>query len=198
MFSIRDLRKVGLAQIKSERGDTFFIKGLSPDGRLLAVYREHFKRLGSFKIDSSIQLHDTRTGELRVTLTGSNMMWSAHQVAWSPDSQTLVTAGGSHGYEGKIWDVATGQLRADLSLIVKEVHVPFTRGFNDLDRLSFHPSSPVVIGESQKLIKFWDPATGRLLQEIASADLQRSRDSNLMATITPGYNAIQIWEFVKR
>jgi WD40 repeat protein len=185
-----------LASVETEKGDDFFIGGLSPNGRLIAVYREHFKNWKSFAIESSIQLYDTSTGKLKVALTGKNMMWSSHQMVWSRDSQTLVTAGGSHGYQGKIWDVATGKLRADLELIAKEGHVPFTCYFNDLDVLSFHPTEPVLIGTSQKLVKFWNPANGELLQMIATSSAQWNKTGGLLVTIHADKKSLLLWELV--
>ncbi|HEY2976185.1 MAG TPA: WD40 repeat domain-containing protein [Pyrinomonadaceae bacterium] len=185
-----------LALVETEKGNRFYIRGLSPDAQLVAVYRQHFKSWKSFAEESSIQLHDTRTGRLKVELTGRNMMWSAHQIVWSSDSKTLVTAGGSHGYQGKIWDVATGKLRADLELIAKEGHVPFTSYFNDLDELSFHPMAPVLIGTSQKLLKFWDPANGELLQTIAASSSQWNKTGGLLVTIRADKKSLLLWELV--
>ncbi len=186
-----------LALVETEKGDRFYIRGLSPDAQLVAVYRQHFKSWKSFAEESSIQLYDTSTGKLKVTLTGKNMMWSSHQMVWSRDSQTLVTAGGSHGYQGKIWDVATGKLRADLELIAKEGHVPFTCYFNDLDVLSFHPMEPVLIGTSQKLVKFWNPANGELLQMIATPSAQWNKTGGLIVTIHADKKSLLLWELVK-
>jgi WD40 repeat protein len=186
-----------LVSVEAERGDEFSIRGLSPDGHLLAVYRQHFKSWKSFAEESSIQLYDTSTGKLKVALTGRNMMWSAHQIIWSSDSKTLVTAGGSHGYQGKIWDVATGKLRADLALIAKEGHVPMTSYFNDLDELSFHPTAPVLIGTSVKLIKFWNPANGELLQTIATSSAQWSENGGLLLTIDADRQSLLLWELAK-
>jgi len=184
-----------LASVEGDQGDQFFIAGLSPDGRLLAVYRQHFKSWKSFAEVSSIRLHDTSTGKLKVELTGRNMMCSTHQVVWSSDSKTLATAGGSHGYQGKIWDVATGKLRADLELIAKEGHFPITY-FKDLDELSFHPTAPVLIGTSQTLVKFWNPANGELLQTIAASSAQWSKNGGLLVTIDADKKSLLLWEFV--
>jgi WD40 repeat protein len=184
--------------IKREARTVFVNGGLSPDGRLVAIYQELFKSLLSFKRESAIGLYDTTTGQLRVSLGGGNMLWSNNQIVWSPDRQTIVTAGGSHGYQGKIWDVSTGKLRADLSLIAKEGHTPFTgRYFNDLDRLSFHPSLPLLIGTSNNFIKFWDPHSGELLKVVTRSSSILSDDGNLLVTITEGGTSVQIWEFEK-
>ncbi|MDX6305987.1 MAG: hypothetical protein QOI77_2956 [Blastocatellia bacterium] len=184
--------------IKREARTVFVNGGLSPDGRLVAIYQELFKSLLSFKRESAIGLYDTTTGQLRVSLGGGNMLWSNNQIVWSPDRQTIVTAGGSHGYQGKIWDVSTGKLRADLSLTAKEGHTPFTgRYFNDLDRLSFHPSLPLLIGTSNNFIKFWDPHSGELLKVVTRSSSILSDDGNLLVTITEGGTSVQIWEFEK-
>jgi len=187
-----------MVSIKREARSVFVSGGLSPDGRLIAIYQELFKSSLSFKRESAIGLYDTTTGQLKVALVGSNMLWSNNQIVWSPDRQTIVTAGGSHGYQGKIWDVSTGKLRADLSLIAKEGHTPFTgRYFNDLDRLSFHPSLPLLIGTSNNFIRVWNPHSGELLKVVARSSSILSDDGNLLVTITEGGTSVQIWNFEK-
>ena len=188
-----------LATIESESRNHFVIGGLSPDGQLVAIYHERFKSLKSFRRTSAISLYDTRTGHLRGALTGATMLWSEDsRFVWSPDSQTLVTAGGSHSYQGKIWDVSTGTLRADIALIEKEGHALLAGiYFNDLDRLSFHPSLPLLLGTSNNYVKVWDPKTGELLQVVNRSSSLLSQNGNVMATISEGSNSVQIWEFEK-
>jgi WD40 repeat protein len=172
--------------------------GFSSDGRLIALYQELSKSSLSLKVESSIGIYDTTNGQLRVTLVGDNMLESNDQIVWSHDSQTIVTAGGSHGYQGKIWDVSTGTLRANIALIAKEGHTPFTgRYFNDLDRLSFHPSLPLLIGTSNEFIKFWDSKTGELLQVVACSSSVLSDDGKVMAMISDSGNSVQVWQFEK-
>jgi WD40 repeat protein len=134
-----------------------------------------------------------------VALTGATMLWSEDsRFVWSPDSQTLVTAGGSHSYQGKIWDVSTGTSRADMALIAKGGHAPLAGiYFNDLDRLSFHPSLPLLMGTSNNYVKFWDPKTGELLQVINRSSSLLSENGNEVVIISEGGNSVQIWEFGK-
>ena len=184
-----------LAAIDTGKGNESSCKGFSPDGKLLAIYQEHFKSTWSFKTESGIALYDTNNGQLKTTLTGSNMMWSAHQLVWSHDGQTLATAGGSKGYEGKIWDLNTGRLISTLQLIAKEGHVPLTATyFNDLDRLSFHPSRPVLIGDSVKFIKFWNATSGDLLQTITKSASRWSNDGQFLVTTPADKQTLQVWE----
>lgn len=186
-----------LASVETGKGGRVYIRGFSPDGRLLAVYDEHFKSWKSFAVESSVQLYDTRTGKLTVALTGRNMMDSTHQFVWSADSKTLVTAGGSQGYQGKIWDVASGELRSDLSLSVKYGWAFFVGSYlEDFDELSFHPTKPVLIGTSQKLLKFWNPANGELLQTIAGSEPSWSKDGRVLGTMTADKKSLHLWRLV--
>lgn len=186
-----------LASVLTGKGGRFYSRGLSPDGRLLAVYDQHFKSWKSFAEESSIQLYDTRTGKLTAALTGRNMMWSDHQLVWSFDSKTLVTAGGSHGYQGKIWDVASGKLLANLSLTAKEGWAFFVGSYlEDFDELTFHPMEPVLIGTSQKLLKFWNPANGELLQTIAASKPNWSTDGRVLVTMAADKKSLQFWQLV--
>jgi len=97
--------------------DNFSLLGFSPDGKVFAIYREHLK---GFRTITSIELRDGETSELKATLTGRKMLAAAQQVAWTSDGQTLITGGGtsSKSFEGKIWDVATGRLKATFPMVL--------------------------------------------------------------------------------
>jgi len=69
--------------------------------------------------------------------------------------------------------------------------------FDDLDRLSFHPSPPLLLGTSNNYVKIWDPKTGELLQVVNRSSSLLSESGNVMATLSEGGNSVQIWEFVK-
>ena len=178
-----------------ESRNDYWLLGFSPDGKLLAIYRE--ERIGSwFKLESSIELRDSLTGELRVSLTGKNMRYCAHQFEWSPDGKTLVTGGGSKKYEGKIWDVATGKLHATFPMVAKIGRVPFTSYFGDIDSLSFHPTVPILIAESNNFIRFWNPQTGELIQTLESTGFRShwSADGRLLVRLSKDQKSVQIWE----
>jgi WD40 repeat protein len=188
--------KLQAAVVEHEFGENnYTLRGFSPDGKLLAIYREHLKGLG--KTESSIELRDGVTGKLRVALTGRNMRDSAHQVVWCPDGQTLVTAGGSRKYEGKIWDTATGQLRATFPMVAK---AEWGGGYSDLDRLLFHPTLPVLSAASNNFIRFLNPANGELLQTLETSGFhtQWSADGQRLVTLAKDWKSVQIWELVER
>jgi len=169
------------------------LRGFSPDGKLLAVYREQLS--GFFKTESSIELRDGVTGELRVALTGRNMMTSAHQMVWSPDGQTLVTAGGSKKYDGKIWDAPKGRLRATIPMVF-ERRTGLFRDNDDLDNLSFHPTLPMLMAVNNNFTRFWNPANGELLQTLETTGFpsEWSADGRLLVRLAKDRKSVQIWE----
>lgn len=182
--------------IEQDNGNQISLHGISPDGSLLVIYRERFKSSKSFKIISSVELRESLSGQVRAEMTGRNMMWSVHQVLWSPDERVLVTAGGSHGYEGKIWDAATGQLRATFPMTAVQGRVPFTSYFSNLDRLSFHPALPVLMAASNDHIRFLNPVSGELMQVLDTPGdfAQWSADGQLLLVVPKDLKSLQVWE----
>jgi WD40 repeat protein len=195
-----DTGKLQATVVEQDFGkNDYSLRGFSPDGKLFVLYREHLKGFG--KTESSVELRDGVTGELRGMLTGRNMRDSTHQLVWSHDCQTLVTAGGSHKYEGKLWDVATGRLIATFPMLAKEGHMPLSGiYYNDLDGLSFHPRLPILMATNNNFIRFWNPVNGELLQTIENpgSNAQWSADGQLLLTISKDQNFVQIWELAQK
>lgn len=96
----------------------------SPDGTLLAT--------GGY--DQTIKLWDTRTGELKRTISGQT--YSVESLMFTPDGSSLISGGGSWPWESggpssgvesgeiKLWDVASGtekQSISDLKRVIESV-----------------------------------------------------------------------------
>jgi len=173
----------------------YHLLGFSPDGKLTAVYLEYAKRL--FDTVSTIELRDTWTGEIKVTLKGRNMMYATHQVVWSADSKTLAIAGGNKGYEGKIWDVTTGKLNSAFKLLAKLDDSFWAPGYKDLDRMKFHPHLPILMITNNNYVRFVNPADGELLQRLDNTRAATwTKDGRRLITSTADGKSIQIWELV--
>jgi WD40 repeat protein len=73
-----------------------------------------------------------------------------------------------------------------------------TSYYNDLDHLSFHPTLPILMAANNSFIRFWNPATGELLQmlENTSFDAPWSADGRLLVTFATDRKSVQIWEVV--
>lgn len=189
--------KLLLPLAHSELGkDSYQVKGISPDGSVLILYRERFKRF--IDIESTIELRDTVNGQIRAVFRGTNMQGSAEQVAWSGDGLTFVTAGGNREFNGKIWDVESGRLIATFPMVAKESRMPFTFGYKDLDHISFHPSRPIITVVNNKYVRLLN-AKGELLQKLdnATQPARWTSDGSRLITVTKDLKTLQIWELVE-
>ena len=176
--------------------DGFSLLGFSPDGKLFAIYREHLK---GFHTITSIELHDGETSELKATLTGKNMLGAAAQVGWTSDGQTLITGGGrsSKSFEGKIWELGTGRLKATFPMVLTYSRIPFDFGYKNRDDLSVHPTLPIASAVNEKFIRLWSSETGELLQTIENARGGKwSANGTLLLTYSKDLDVAQVWDVV--
>jgi len=174
--------------------DDFALLGFSPDGKVFAVYREHMK---GFRVVTSIELRDGETSELKATLTGKNMLGAAQQVVWTNDGQTLITGGGRKSFEGKMWELATGQLKAIFPMVLTYSRIPFDFGYKNRDDLSVHPTLPIVSAVNEQFIRFWNSETGELVQTLENARGGKwSADGTLLLTYSKNLDFAQVWDVV--
>lgn len=176
--------------------DDFGLLGFSPDGKLFAIYREHLK---GFRTITSIELRDGETGELKATLTGKNMLGAAAQVGWTSDGQTLITGGGrsSKSFEGKIWELATGRLKATFPMVLTYSRIPLDFGYKNRDDLSVHPTLPIASAVNEKFIRLWSSETGELLQTLENARGGKwSADGTLLLTYSKDLDVARVWDVV--
>jgi WD40 repeat protein len=68
---------------------------------LRVVWRPNGSLLASASADNTVRLWNPQTGKLIVTLAGHSD-W-VHDVAWSPDGQTLASCGGAQDGTVKLW-----------------------------------------------------------------------------------------------
>jgi len=120
----------------------------SPDGRQLATFGGK---------DKAVKLWAVATGELIFDLTGHEK--SVDAVAFSPDGRTLATGG--HHEVVRLWDTATGQLKATLS------HKYIRQLFVTVPSFSSDGKSLLVTGGGTRVLTLWDPDTGKLKAVLA-------------------------------
>jgi WD40 repeat protein len=167
----------------------------SPDGKLLAIYRDQSK---GWSTTSSIEMRDSTTGELKSTLTGKNIFGEYEQRLWSADGQTYVSASGNKHYEGKIWDVKTGRLKATFPMVLTFSRIPFDFGFKNRDSLSAHPTLPVISASNDEFIRLWNSETGELMQKIdnTGGPANWSADGTLLLTFEKNLQVAHVWRVV--
>jgi WD40 repeat protein len=124
----------------------------SPDGRHVAT--------ASFN-DRFISIWDTATGQLRHSLPGHG--GRVFSLAWTPDGQTLLSAGGDPDLPGGQkprllrWDIATGRTQAAAAVLYG---MPF-EGF------LLSPDGKLLVAlHNDKPADIWDPATGQGLRTL--------------------------------
>ncbi len=119
-------------------GSSTAIGKVSPDGRLVATGGDD---------TGGPDLWNARTGKLKHRLNGH--AHSIIQLAFSPDSRWLASAGADH--TAKIWNTASGELVSTLS----GHHGPVTD-------ICFSPDGTwVATASDDGSARVWDPATGR-------------------------------------
>jgi WD40 repeat protein/serine/threonine protein kinase/DNA-binding XRE family transcriptional regulator len=161
----------------------------SPDGKFIATSGE----------DGSARLWDAETGQqLREFEDGS--YWSD----WSPDGSQLVTAHGIAAYSLDIWDVATGEKTASLTVPEDEYGAPqfltmdWSPNGSYILAAAFRPSRP-------QPIYVWDAETGELISALEADDVcmlgwpRWSPDSSRIAGgcifVPPDMNApARVWD----
>jgi WD40 repeat protein len=158
---------------------------VSPDGRTLA----------SGGWDGAVRLWDVTTGgELRQV--GSHQAMVA-AVAFSPDGKTLASRGGLDGLL-RLSDPDTGRERHRAEGLSKVNPWRFNRSA----ALAFSPDGKTLAAGDQKVIHFYDPATGKetgnLEAHRSCLSLAYSADGKVLASggVDPGkdQNSIRLWD----
>jgi WD40 repeat protein len=120
----------------------------------VAAFAADGRTIASAGREGTIALWEAETGRLRTTLAGhprksADKMPFLHALAFSPDGATLASAV-LFDPEVKLWDVATGHLRAIL------------RTRNSISNsLAFSPDGRVLATTGFHALHLWDVATGR-------------------------------------
>ena len=139
--------------VPSFKGHLDMIKSVaySPDGSTLAIAMKDWD--SGWGDDIVIRLWDTRTGEILYALTGH---WNADNVltdiyaAFSPDGDTLASAGSSHSMV-RLWDARTGKLLGRPETFADGVR-----------SIAFSPDGSTLFWTEGTVIRLWDVRTGLL------------------------------------
>ena len=96
------------------------------------------------------------TARLRLTLPGGKKKMPVHLIAFSPDGRVVANSRG--GAEVKLWDSATGKLRATL-----------TGDKRGIDGFSFSPDGRIAVTRDvfDKKVRLWNVETGELIRTLS-------------------------------
>ena len=133
---------LSLLTTTQDRGDRDYNVAFSPDRETLASGTRRGK----------IYLWNVRTGTLQHTLT-AHTSW-VQSMAFSPDGQTLVSAGDKDATL-RVWDVKTGTLQHTLTAHTSWVHWA-------KQSIAFSPDGQTLASACSNTISLWDVKTGTL------------------------------------
>jgi WD40 repeat protein len=128
-----------------DRGEWVEEAAFSPDSARLATQSHR----------PQVEIFDTRTGRLVLTLEGHTHHTRA--VAFSPDGKHLATGG--FGGEVKLWDAASGRLGREIAAVSMVDTVRFVDGGRAL-----------AVGQHAQPTRVFDIATGALVRVLANGE----------------------------
>ncbi len=149
--------------------------------------------LGVLKKGDKIGLFDVETGEMRIPLTEAQMF--ADEVVFSPDRQMVVL-------DGTIVDIPSRKVTVTIPFVYERGRFILEPEdyVTDIDFLSFHPNSRVLMAASRKFVRFWDVRTGQLImkKDDARTPVAFSRDGRLLVTTGIDKKTASLWEVIAR
>ena len=206
-------------KVAGVNGTTF-----SPDGNFIATQSDYMLRLWDaasgklieeFKSLSFVTPFSPDSKWLGSVRTGNNagllnlekltlqpitgVDWNnVSQQEFSPDSRTYVIGSGYKNYRATLIDIATGRVRAKIPLVSKWGFDIVSEYQKEVDILSFHPSSELLMGANHSSVKIWDVSTGKLVYETTEGrdPAQFSGDGRLLATVGKDKKTVLLLEMV--
>ena len=163
-----------------------YVTPFSPDSKWLGFVR-------SSQYDGLFNLEN-----LTVQPIGDVEKDYASQQGFSPDSRTYVIASGYKNHHATLIDIATGRVRAKIPLVSKWGFDIVSEYRKEVDILSFHPSSKILMGANHSSVKMWDVLNGELVWQTTEGrdPAEFSRDGRLLATVGKDKKTVLLWEML--
>ena len=156
-------------------------------------YDEHW--LGLVEYQGQTGLLNLSTMKVEVPLSffkDSFVSWEA----FSPDNQIFCRASGLYGHHATLVDISSGKSIAEIPIVGKKGFDFVSDYLKYTERLAFHPSSRILMGANQELVRFWDSHSGKLITELDGGRDPAifSSDGKLLATAGQDKKSVLLWD----
>jgi WD40 repeat protein len=179
-----DLWETGTAQLKATFAIPANDAAFSPDENWLGPVEYRAKK----------GLLNLKTMEVEIPLTSET--WFTGWILFGPNSRFFVLSSGLYRHHAHLIDISNGKEIASLPIVARQGSDPVSDYLKYVERLSFHPSSQILMGANQKLVRFWDTKSGQQIREVAEArdPAAFSSDGKLLITASKDQKSILLWE----
>jgi len=167
-----------------------------------ATFSSDGTRLATGSEDGTVKVWNTMTGQPSVTL----IVWKVKKipryrifsralqipewvsVKFSPTQDTVLTNTFWEKSSAKLWDVTTGRLQAEL--IGPTIKVLYDTKVAGVNGTSFSPDGKFIATQSDYMLRLWDAASGKLIEEFTSLSFVTpfSPDSKWLGVVRSGNN----------
>ena len=159
-----------------------------------AEFSPHEQWLGPVRYQDERGLLDLKTMKVEppLTLISSFTGW----ILFSPDDRILLASTGLDHHTAKFVDTSTGKVIAVVPIVAKEGFDFISDYLKYVERLSFHPSSRILMGANQKIVRFWDVPSGWQIKEVTEGrdPAMFSRDGSLLVMASVDRKNVLLWE----